>query len=238
MRETPILYSTEMVLADLEHRKSVTRRTRGLERPNASPRRWQLLSIGWDALTAKPFYIFLNPAGIPTHLDCPYGSPGDRLWIREGLCSGAIDGVSYAFYLADKTMVQPKLEWRWQKPILPSMFMPKEACRLTHTILSVRPERLQEITPWDIVAEGCPFYMDDEDGSQVTEWYSDLWDSLNAKRGYSWESNPWVWQLEYDPDEGLELIPEVKERLLAAQRRPKEELISMGEIRKKLHRRG
>ncbi|GAG03095.1 unnamed protein product, partial [marine sediment metagenome] len=55
--------------------------------------------------------------------------------------------------------------------------MPKWATRIWLEIVGLRAERLQDIQPWDVVAEGCPFYMDDEDGSQVTEWFSDLWDS-------------------------------------------------------------
>lgn len=30
------------------------------------------------------------------------------------------------------------------------------------------------------------------------EWFADLWNSLNEKRGFGWDINPWVWAIEFE----------------------------------------
>lgn len=98
-----------------------------------------------------------------------------------------------------------KLPWR------PSIHMPRWASRLTLEVTDVRVERVQDIDPQDCLAEGTPFdsawgsfsvhpdnpdpwgdFCESED-RRIRKAFQTLWDSLNAKRGYSWESNPWVW---------------------------------------------
>ena len=78
---------------------------------------------------------------------------------------------------------------RWRS----SRFMPKALARTWLEVTAVRAQQLQEISIDDIYAEGCPPMSSDEDASELYEWFSDLWDSLNAKRGYGWEVNPGVW---------------------------------------------
>ena len=90
---------------------------------------------------------------------------------------------------------------------LPSIFMPKAAARIWLEVTNVRVERLQEITEEDAVKEGIknvfernPHY-DGTIGSAIKinhlTQFRELWDSINAKRGYGWESNPWVWVIEF-----------------------------------------
>ena len=78
------------------------------------------------------------------------------------------------------------------------MFMPRWASRLTLEITNVRCERVQEITYWDCVDEG---YYDDELHRDFI-WFREAWDKLNAKRGYGWDTNPWVWVIEFKKIEG------------------------------------
>ena len=96
---------------------------------------------------------------------------------------------------------------KWKSPL----FMPKKASRLTLEITNVRVERLQDITEDDAIAEGiklnksefnnsyqCKDYLDDENFYfDAKGSYESLWDKLNAKRGYSWDSNPFVWVIEF-----------------------------------------
>lgn len=90
-------------------------------------------------------------------------------------------------------------------------YMPRWASRITLEVLSVRVERVQDIIRLDIVDEGWPH--DERQAEQVAmvragcddaniddaaiEWFADLWDSTNAKLGYSWDANPWVWVVEF-----------------------------------------
>src|SRR6185436_13085260 len=92
-------------------------------------------------------------------------------------------------------------------PWKPSMFMPRWASRITLEVTRVRVQRVQEIGEDDARAEGFPTYTatgNGQSGEPVgaafidgREWYVKLWDSLNAKRGYGWAANPWVWVIEF-----------------------------------------
>ncbi len=82
------------------------------------------------------------------------------------------------------------------------LFMPKWAARDFIQITDVRHERLQKITSYDLVAEGCPIDVNrKEEDKEVYDnelalmWYKNLWDSINPK--YPWEDNPWVWRYEF-----------------------------------------
>ena len=127
---------------------------------------------------------------------CPYGQVGDRLWVRENWEIEQIEypmaEISYVadvyghdnqdVYIADKKL--PKNLDRVQ----PSIHMFKDFSRITLEITEVRAERLQEITEDDVRAEGYDVHI--ELGAR---WFVNTWDSLNAKQGYSWETNPWNW---------------------------------------------
>ena len=125
---------------------------------------------------------------------CPYGKPGDRLWVREtfGVCDfpggSASFGKRKILYKADGETTYDIGKWK------PSIFMPRMYSRITLEITSVRVERLQDISNKDIESEGaCGMAC-------VTHrlTFKQLWDSINSKRGYSWESNPWVWVVEFE----------------------------------------
>jgi hypothetical protein len=80
----------------------------------------------------------------------------------------------------------------------PSIFMPRWASRITLEITNIRVERLQEITEENARAEGCPGIATRKTyPRQYRDSFEVLWDRLNAKRGYSWGSNPWVWVIEF-----------------------------------------
>jgi hypothetical protein len=80
----------------------------------------------------------------------------------------------------------------------PSIFMPRWASRITLEIVSVRAERVKDITTEDIIAEGLvsDLRWNDACVELVEKWVA-LWNSINAKRGYPWESNPWVWVIKF-----------------------------------------
>jgi hypothetical protein len=130
-------------------------------------------------------------------IPCPYGVPGDRLWVRETWAHVLANGSSVGkgerrvIYAADCPATTPK--WR------PSIYMPRWASRYLLEITGVRVERVQEISSEDACAEGCSkegngsYCIDGMSSVQVR--FMDLWNKLNAKRGFGWDVNPWVWVL-------------------------------------------
>jgi len=187
MKERPILFSGEMVRAILDGRKTMTRR---VATKIKAPKAWTMPN-GIDS------FWNVNPCWRETPGElCPYGKPGDRLWVREAFAVGLSnqEGIAYRatskWYDFEDGTPENFKEIKWK----PSIFMPRWASRITLEITNVRVERLQDISNKDIESEGaCGMAC-------VTHrlTFKQLWDSINSKRGYSWESNPWVWVVEFE----------------------------------------
>lgn len=208
MKERPILFSTPMVNAIREGRKSQTRRLNGLHKLNENPDQWQLIGSGITSYTT-----FQNKEGVTIGVYCPYaeGKWHGRLWVRETWAEVDDEyGMPIVAYRAGGTQIIGQNEtglhlidnqthgkfqvetWR------PSIFMPRWASRITLEITNVRVERLQSITEADAKAEGvtlpvntCTMY----DGIYRDE-FAVLWDKINGNRA-TWESNCWVWVVEF-----------------------------------------
>jgi hypothetical protein len=143
---------------------------------------------------------------------CPYGQPGDVLWVRETWCDPH-HLVPEAGYQYKASKPDAPLKWK------PSIHMPREAARLFLSIKSVRVERLQEISREDCIKEGIDYRITDfEKGYNLRgSWYDyerktfnplpsgkispsmsfmSLWRSINGPE--SWEANPWVWLVEFE----------------------------------------
>jgi len=156
---------------------------------------------------------------------CPYGVPGDRLWVREiyrHYGNGCTDGgpvLAHVQYPADNVCLDrgtwpnfasaPEQTW-WNtgvKPWTSALFMPRWASRILLELTDVRVQRVQEISEADAKAEGVEQANDGWHGTNGPgfnyrssfEW---LWDSLNARRGFAWADNPWVWALAFHVLEG------------------------------------
>jgi hypothetical protein len=117
-------------------------------------------------------------APLPEFVKNPYGEAGDLLWVKE------------RHYRDVKRIVFDRRPagWRTMSP----MFMPKAQSRITLRITEYRLEYLQDITDEDIVAEGVGINETTFYEGKLREMWIERWDSINAKRGYSWESNPVV----------------------------------------------
>ena len=234
MKERGILFSAEMVRAILDGRKTMTRRVMNpqpiIGPMQGSPAAHFPTLFAWgknkDSLRAFESEAQLRQS---VALGCPYGQPGDRLWVRESFClawysSG--DGNPWSVdvdpltprkdtipkekaenlivgYRADDKDPDPQCYW-------PSIHMPRWASRITLEIVSVKVERVQEISHKDIIAEGIeelaacsvPYCNPGKCNSGrcegVDRAFQFLWDSINAKRpGCSWNDNPWVWAVEF-----------------------------------------
>lgn len=132
---------------------------------------------------------------------CPYGHPGDRLWVRENCWAHKDTGEIFAYCAVDETLYSDN---KTVKKV-PSIHMPRSKCRLLLEITNVRIERLQEITEEDAEAEGCtrdwrrvpdtPYCAGEVEGHNATDDFAALWVSINGEE--SWKSNPWVWVIEF-----------------------------------------
>lgn len=206
----PILFSTPMVQAILEGRKTQTRRTKGLEYINENPDAWKHVGILLFAnipVQKNDFRIYQCFEEKATReqqlVKCPY-ELDDVLWVRETFGIGSRGSTIYkANY--DDTQFNSK-SWKWK----PSLFMPKEACRIFLKIKSIRVERLQDISEEDSIAEGVEKIADygttgyrlytepDAAHSDIDAIYSfeSLWQSINGLE--SWNKNPFVWVYEFE----------------------------------------
>lgn len=199
MRERPILFSGPMVRAILEGRKTVTRRV-VKPAPVAVDAPPPAIAGGHWEWKGKRL------AGQKDEFlaQCPYGQPGDRLWVREAWSThSAFDSIpprdlttrSIA-YLADGEVRTGKYR--------PPMFMPRWASRILLEITDVRVERLQSISEEQAEAEGCaPAWLDADDNETVhfaaqptyRQGFARLWRDINGAG--SWEANPWVWAISF-----------------------------------------
>lgn len=193
IKERPILFSASMVRAILSGQKTQTRRILKGSAEYKGPYNQRYVEMhknsdGWSKI-------------------CPYGQPGDRLWVRETFHT--VDGHS-AFYRADYEY-NPQgdkdhgIVWK------PSIHMPRWASRINLEITGVRVERLHEISEADAQAEGVERVVAgvgwrrycDPDSEEVgvppcgdaRHSFRSLWKFINGDE--SWNANPWVWVVEF-----------------------------------------
>ena len=199
MKERPILFSGAMVRAILDVRKSQTRRIvkQNITGPNPPSGffDWHHQKTGkWiGAHGGGMEFGKTNASSL-----CPYGQPGDRLWVRESMrYSKEHDNLYYA---ADSQGIGVArycdLQGKFPRKSIPSIHMPRWASRITLEITNVRVERVRDIKERDAIAEGASEYPLLGVNSMKTR-FRYLWDSINAARGYGWEVNPWVWVIEF-----------------------------------------
>ena len=205
MKERPILCSGHEVRAILDGRKTQTRR---IVKPQPSEH------VTGGTYNWNGPLPFMNMP-IDCILDaCPYGQPGDRLWVKE---SGWIAKSKTAFIhtVGNENIAAPTSPGGTPYRRCPAVHMPRWVSRITLEITAIRVERLQDITEEDAIAEGIErqaggfvdYTVKSRSYNQPTAKasYSTLWDSTNAKstaaaiRGdaHPWESNPWVWVIEF-----------------------------------------
>lgn len=185
----PILFKGPMVRAIIEGHKTQTRRVIRQQPPwwVSKITSWTRDGSKWQGLVSDAFWS----------MRCPYGVPGDHLYVREtwAYWGSKEEPNPLIVYRADEDKV---LRWR------PSIHMPKRFTRLWLTVTGIRLERVQDITEEDAIAEGTRATSIGDFPRQAV-WterqdFANLWDSINAKRGYPWEDNPWVWVIEFEKE--------------------------------------
>ncbi|MDI3359732.1 hypothetical protein QQF21_17005 [Lelliottia sp. V89_10] len=176
MKERGMIFNGEMVRALLDGRKTQTRR------PVAKVRADNCLTLRKPTKTRSGVHTHVMDA--PKHGLCPFGVVGDRIWVRETFSEkmdwedGSCCAVNYS-----ATSESP-IGKKWK----PSIHMPREHSRILLEITAVRVERLRSITLDDARSEGMG------DAMPILE-YSRLWNSIYP--GNNWQSNPWVWVIEF-----------------------------------------
>lgn len=197
MTDRPILFSAPMVRAILAGAKTQTRRELRVQPFSTNdPQHAEPRARGnwvWMAFDDRPRYSFATG-----DFRCPYGVPGDRLWVREAfrLCAEAdatpprdTDAAYRVWYEADAPH-QPGAG-----KLRPGMFMPRWASRITLEVVGVRVERLQAISEADALAEGVQMDCTDVERFCARAAYRTLWNEINGPG--SWAANPWAWAVEF-----------------------------------------
>lgn len=193
MKERPILFSAPMVRAILDGQKTQTRRVVRLN----------------DSGRVKALRKQWHPEDRNAVIACPFGQPGDRLWVREtwqhaNSPHGPYDPGSTCYYRADywddpHGMDGEKSPEGKYRTWIPSIHMPRAASRITLEVVRIRVERLHAINYVDCIAEGAPGGHGSIPGypyaATPDEHYRHIWESING-RG-SWDKNPWVWVVEF-----------------------------------------
>lgn len=208
-----------MVRAILDGRKTQTRRVvKPAPLPDTDEIRY--LDEGWayeailESETANYRAFVANPRRAKS-FRCPYGAPGDRLWVREA--HALVPMTAYRSSEGVEQVINPTDEWeacvyregwerckpgRWR----PSIYMPRWASRITLEITDVRVERLQEIRALDAISEGIESvtsggvttfrdYLAGTTDRAARQSFETLWQSINGPE--SWDANPWVWVVEF-----------------------------------------
>lgn len=233
MKERPVLFNGDMVRAIIDGRKTQTRRlVPAWQLPKHYPDNTENPRYNWMATAQRHHRWGYGVFGeteeacakeLSEMAPCPFGSAGNRLWVRETFMdltgtgiearTGQFEGYAYRAdtppgSLGDETRKEYKLKWT------PSLHMPRKACRLVLEITNVRVERLNSISEEDALAEGIrrtdnnfgngPAYCDYmlANLNDVAEWYNrpsdsfiSLWQSIYGAE--SWQANPWVWVIEF-----------------------------------------
>jgi hypothetical protein len=203
--ERPILFSTPMVQAILNGRKTQTRRF-VKETGKATGFKVAVMPDG----SKHPFNIN-DEEEMLDYINCPYGNTGDILWVRETWCDPTSTGWPI-LYKADYPVHYDSCdtetntgdiditadEFKWK----PSIHMPKDFCRIRLEITNIRVERLQNISERDAMAEGAELF-NNYDGTYggwgapclYAHAFELLWESLYGKD--LWNANPWLWVIEF-----------------------------------------
>jgi len=211
MKARPILFNAEMVRALLDGQKTQTRR-------QIKPQPDWISEVSHTHTTGPCFWPIGSlgqQCGAPIPFDkCPYGQPGDLLWVRETCAEDVIGSSSVATYKADDTYLKGVsgcyIDWWYSRQFCPSIHMPRWASRLTLEITDIRVDRVQDISEEDAKAEGCETdeYLDRLEHFEccaprdldipvypptIRGEFEYLWNSINS----NWDDSPWVWMVKF-----------------------------------------
>jgi hypothetical protein len=209
MKERPILFSAPMVNAILNGHKTQARRVIKPQPPSGTltvepwmvDDEWQMRDSG------IPLFVSTEADGTNREYGCPYGKPGDFLWVRETWGTAMFanvhkEGITVRrVYRADFNDDYDGFGlcdgWK------PSIHMPRNLSRILLQITEIRVEPVGDISAEDAVAEGCTreytnYGSNEEIPGAPVRQFARLWDSINGKKiGCAFEQSPWVWAITF-----------------------------------------
>jgi len=202
IKERPIIFKPEMVQAILDGRKTVTRRIVKHKELVNHKNFWSYVGPKWEEYE---FYNHRN--SYHQTFKCPFGVPGDRLWVREAWKTLVIrdelkpselpipseSRYSPIEYLAGGTNIDYANSLADLGKYRHARFMCRWMSRINLEVVSVGVEKIQSITKGDCIAEGMTGLEDVHAGWHQS--YAELWNSINGPD--SWDINPWVWRVEF-----------------------------------------
>lgn len=224
MKERPIIFNAEMVRAILDGRKTQTRRVMKVQPESPELGLSRITEAKNSSDTGKYFWSLSDALGSRPRsklFPCPFGQVGDRLWVRETCQAKELEsGLDVICYPADDVEIPVKAHpldagnwidlyrYRGKEGIkVPSIHMPRHACRLLLEITDVRVERLGDISNDDAKAEGVTpagellpdfpdtFLTPKGDYATARVAFHRLWESIYGTE--SWQANPWCWVIEF-----------------------------------------
>lgn len=221
--ERPIIFQAEMVRAILAGTKTQTRRVMKPQieiRHDPDAYYWSHPKYD-NGMGVHYFHSERISTSVRKLVEgcCPYGKPGDRLWVRETFRPISVGDMMVAKveYRADDAQIEienslvaadrwrelgppephheaPDKWARWR----PSIFMPRWVSRIELEIISVRFQQVTAISVADCFAEGMTWAREIDELLPRAQ-FARLWDSINAKSGHPFVGNPWVWVVEFNP---------------------------------------
>lgn len=191
MKERPIIFSTPLVQAILQGRKTMTRRV-------VKPQPTSIIDARKSPNVAFALSAEFEVNGSRTII-CPYGQIGDRLWVRETFMDGPNYHNGMEKYVYKASASNQFIE-EWPKCWTPSIHMPRTASRILLEITNVRVERVQDITEDDAIREGAEMALfeavnPDFSTNSYKNGFMKIWTSIYGNE--SWNTNPWVWVVEF-----------------------------------------
>lgn len=223
-KERPILFSTPMVQAILEGKKTQTRR---IIKPQPSEcdhtsfvdADWKNTGFTPSRISIKYGRLYCANCGAGTERSkdyggqmCPYGKTGDILWVRESWrFAGGYEKKPDTRVMSPADFIY-RADEEWSGPFKPSIHMPRNACRIFLEITDIRVERLHDISEEGAIAEG----IEDLTGGQKLSFrnyinghpmtpvgsFKSLWKKINGEE--NWNQNPWVWVIEFKPIKSIQ----------------------------------
>jgi len=211
------LFTPDNIRATAEKRKTQTRRLDGLKEINQEPDKWMSTGVKYDSGKIE-FYSIQQSDTLDFALIKPRYKIGEKAyikeahyrygtWVKNGFSKSgrqkwtfeAMSATPVKYYddppeYEGKSLVLPNTKretigWYLRSPL----FLPANLARYFIKITGLLPQRLQDITEGDIIAEGIETGL-----TKIGYYYAfgQLWNSIN--KTYPYESNPWVWAYKYE----------------------------------------